>query len=152
MEWCLDRFVVTRVKLILWNLGFSDNLKVRSVGRGDQIAASKLRLQWSMPFTFIFLCGILCFCLWYSFVFVFFLIRFCFKHLHSAKKITVRKRSHKMNDTERCMGLEQDLDTLLSDITCKKNARFSDWGRGRETRLLASLSVLGILGWRRGEM
>lgn len=25
-----------------------------------------------------------------------------------------------MNDTERCMGLEQDLDTLLSDITCKK--------------------------------
>lgn len=85
-----------------------------------------------------------CFCF-------FFLIRFCFKHLHSAKKITVRKRSHKMNDTERCMGLEQDLDTLLSDITCKKNARFPDWGRGRETRLLASLSVLGILGWRRGE-
>lgn len=53
-------------------------------------------------------------------LFLFFFIRICFKHLQSAKKITVRKRSHKMNDTERCMGLEQDLDTLLSDITCKK--------------------------------
>lgn len=47
-----------------------------------------------------------------------------------------------MNDIERYMGLEGDLDTLLSDITCKKkNACFPDWGRGRETRLLVSPTV-----------
>lgn len=58
-----------------------------------------------------------------------------------------------MNDTERCLGLERDLDTLLSDITSEKKMRvfLTGGGGGKLDSLCLRVFWVCTLGWWRGE-